>query len=224
MNVGFDDGGVDAQAPAPHDAALAPQGHQPGQHILEHRLVQQAGQPDQRLRVRNALAVDPAERAVHQAAPNLPLALIEAPIMEVLEDQYPQDHGRGRPQSAATLTLRMALGQGLRDSIDEDIIIKKSVDLPKGRIPELVRVGQEYFHEAALPVRSPHHGASGEAARPQRLHRVSCAAARRVRSRCSLTLAHRWPHRQRITVHSDWLSERPPAQTRAAVSPIRTGK
>jgi len=61
----------------------------------------------------------------------------------------------------------MALGQGLRDSIDEDIIIKKSVDLPEGRIPELVRVGQEYFHEAALPVRSPHHGASGEAARPQ---------------------------------------------------------
>ena len=103
VNVGFDDGGVDAQAPAPHDAALAPQGHQPGQHILEHRLVQKAGQPDQRLRVWNALAVDPAERAVHQAAPHLPLALIEAPIMEVLEDQHPQDHGRGRPQSAATL-------------------------------------------------------------------------------------------------------------------------
>src|SRR5437660_692093 len=103
VNVGFDDGGIDAQAPAPHDAALAPQGHQPGHHILEHRLVQKAGQPDQRLRVWNALAVDPAERAVHQAAPHLPLALIEAPIMEVLEDQHPQDHGRGRPQSAATL-------------------------------------------------------------------------------------------------------------------------
>ena len=37
VNVGFDDGGVDAQAPAPHDAALAPQGHQPGQHILARR-------------------------------------------------------------------------------------------------------------------------------------------------------------------------------------------
>jgi len=77
VNVGFDDGGIDAQAPAPHDAALAPQGHQPGHHILEHRLVQKAGQPDQRLRVWNALAVDPAERAVHQATPHLPLALID---------------------------------------------------------------------------------------------------------------------------------------------------
>ena len=61
----------------------------------------------------------------------------------------------------------MALGQGLRDSIDEDIIIEKSVDLPQCRIPELVSIGQEYFDEAALSVRSPHHGASGEAARPQ---------------------------------------------------------
>ena len=118
----------------------------------------------------------------------------------------------------------MALGQGLRDSIDEDIVIEKSVDLPECGIPELVGVGQEHFHEAALPVRSPHHGASGEAARPQGVHRVSCAAARRVRSRCSLTITHRVSHRQRITVHSDRISERQPAQTRAALGPIRTGK
>src|SRR2546426_8140635 len=78
MNVGFDDGGVHAQAAAADDAALAPQGHQPGQHILEHGLVQQAGQPDQRLRVGDALAVDPAEGAIDQAAPHLPLALIDA--------------------------------------------------------------------------------------------------------------------------------------------------
>jgi hypothetical protein len=37
------------------------------------------------------------------------------------------------------------------------------------------------------PVRSPHHGASGEATRPQGVLRVSCAAARRVSSRDSLT-------------------------------------
>jgi len=224
VNVGFDDRSVDAQAPASNDTTLAPQGHQPGQHILEHRLVQQAGPAGSASwRVRNALAVDPAERAVHQAAPHLPLALIEAPVVEVLEDQHPQDHGGWCPQSASPPTLRMALGQGLRDSIDEDIVIEKSVDLPEGGIPELVGVGQEHFHEAAS-VRSPHHGASGEAARPQGVHRVSCAAARRVRSRCSLTIAHRVPHRQRITVHSDRIPERPPAQTQAALSPIRTGK
>jgi hypothetical protein len=30
VNVGFNNGGVDAQALAAHDTALAPQGHQPG--------------------------------------------------------------------------------------------------------------------------------------------------------------------------------------------------
>jgi len=74
--------------------------------------------------------------------------------------------------------------------------------------------GRKHFHEAALPVRSPHHGAPGETARPQRLHRVSCAAARRVRSRGSLTIAHRVSQRQRITVHPDRISERQLAQTR----------
>src|SRR5438128_3812983 len=52
-------------------------------------------------------------------------------------------------------------------TIDEDIVIKNNVDLPECGIPELVGVRQEHFHEAALPVRSPHHGASGEATRPQ---------------------------------------------------------
>jgi hypothetical protein len=44
----------------------------------------------------------------------------------------------------------MALGQGLRNSIDEDIIIEKSVYVTECGIPELVGVGQEHFHEAAL--------------------------------------------------------------------------
>src|SRR5438128_2540809 len=111
----------------------------------------------------------------------------KTPVVEVLEDQHPQDHRGGRPQSAPALTLRMALGQGLHDAIDEDLVFEQRVDPLESGIPELVGVGQEHFYEATLPVRSPHHGASGEAAWPQRLHRVSCAAARRVRSRCSLT-------------------------------------
>jgi hypothetical protein len=106
----------------------------------------------------------------------------------------------------------MALGQGLGHAIDEDIVIEKGVDLPKGRIPELVGVGQEHFHEAALPVRSPHHGASGETARPQRVHRVSCAAARRVRARGSLTIAYHSLHRQQITANSGGVFERQPAR------------
>jgi hypothetical protein len=52
-----------------------------------------------------------------------------------------------------------------------------------------------------LPVRSPHHGASGEGARPPRVHRVSCAAERAEASRGSLTIAQCASARQRITMH-----------------------
>jgi hypothetical protein len=85
----------------------------------------------------------------------------------MLEDQHPKHDGGGGSQSAPALTLGMALGQRLGDAVDQDLIIKKRVDASEAGIPELVGVGQEYFHEAALTVRSPHHGASGEAAWPQ---------------------------------------------------------
>jgi hypothetical protein len=75
-----------------------------------------------------------------------------------------------------------------------------------------------------LLVRSPHHGASGEAASPQRLHRVSCAAARPGSSRGSLTITHPASVCQRITVHSDPATTRRPAETRASLGLIRTGK
>ena len=70
----------------------------------------------------------------------------------------------GVPSRPATPTLRMTLGQGLGHAIDEVIVVEQPVDLPERGIPELVGVGQEHFDEAALCVRSPHHGASGEAA------------------------------------------------------------
>src|SRR5207245_9383418 len=83
MKVGFDDGGVDAQAPAADDAVLARQGHQAGEDVLEYRFVQQLRQPDQCLRVRNTFSVDPAERAIDQASPDLSLAFLEAPVGEI---------------------------------------------------------------------------------------------------------------------------------------------
>src|SRR6266702_1250310 len=204
VHGGFHDGRVEAQPPASDEAAGTPQGHQPGQHVLEHGLVQQVGQPDQRFGVRDPLAIDPAEGAMDQAPPHLTLALIEAPVVEVLEDEHPQDHGGRCSPSAPAPTLRMTLRQGLCHAIDEHVIIEHSVDLPEGGIPELVGVRQEHFYEAALLIRSPHHGASGEAREPQSLHRVSRIAARVVRVRRSLTIAH--PRRSRQANWSIWTS------------------
>jgi hypothetical protein len=190
----------------------------------EHRLVQQVRQADQGLGVRNAFAVDPAEGAIDQAPAHLPLTLIEAPVVQMLEDQHPKHDIGGSPQSATALTLGMALGQRLGDAIDQALVIKQRVDASERGIPELIGVGQEHFHETALPVRSPHHGASGEAARPQGLPRVSCAVARPVPTRGSLTIAHRASVRQRITVHSDLIPIGQSARTAGVLGPIRTGK
>src|SRR5207249_5791467 len=104
-----------------------------------------------------------------------------------------------RTQSAPALTLGMALRQRLRHTIDEDVVVEQRVDLPKRRVPQLVAVGQEDFDEAALPVRSPHHGASEEADRVSRV-------ARAANPRRSLTIANYRTDRQgnwRIRTSSD---------------------
>jgi hypothetical protein len=223
VNVRFHDSRVDAQPPAVDDPSLPPPEDQLGQQILEDRLVQHLGQADQRLGIRRPLAIDSAEGAIDQTAAHLPLALVEAPVVQMLQHQHPQDHVGGGPESAPTLTLGMALGQRLRDTIHECVVVEQGVDPAEGGIPELVGVGQEHFHETALPVRSPHHGVSGEATRPPRVHRVSCAVARRVTSRGSLTIAHRSSARQRRTVHSVVIPPEQAARTAVALRPIRTG-
>jgi len=175
-----------SKAPPLNDSSLPSPHHQLGQQILENRLVQEVRQADQRLGVRDALAVDPAEGAVDQTPAHLPLALIEAPVVEMLQDQHSQDDGGRGPEVASASALGMALGQRLGDAIDERFVVEQSVDPAEGGIPQLVGVGQEHFHEAALPVRSPHHGASGETARPQ-------SAPRELRSRATRVDA-RLPH------------------------------
>ena len=199
MNVGFDDRGVDAEAPAADHPARAAQPHESSEDVLEHAFVQKLRQPDQRFRVGDPFAVNPAERAIDQTPSDLALALIKAPVGEMLEDQHPQHDGGGRSQSAPAPTLGMASRQRLRHTIDEDIIVEQRVDLPKGGVPQLVAVGQEDLDEAALPVRSPHHGASDEADRVSRV-------ARAAKPRRSLTIADGRVDRQgnwRIRTRSD---------------------
>ncbi len=135
VDVGLHDRRVHAQPPAPDQVLRPPQGYESGQHLLEDGLVEEVGQPDQRLRVRHALPVDTAERAIHQAAAHLTLTFVEAPVVEMLQDQEAQDHGRRRPQPAAALTLRMAPRQGVSHAVNELLVVKQRIDPAEGGIP-----------------------------------------------------------------------------------------
>src|SRR6266478_7031615 len=84
---------------------------------MERLRPEQGGQADQCLGVRNPLAVDPAERAVDQAAADFPFALGEAPVEEVLEDQHPEDHDHRRAEAAAARALRAAPPEGGVDEV-----------------------------------------------------------------------------------------------------------
>jgi hypothetical protein len=210
VNVSLDDGRIDPQAAATDDPPRPAQRDQLCQQVPEDRLVEQVGQADQRLGIGHTLAVDPAEGSVHQAPAHFPLALVEAPVLQVLKDKHPQHNSPGRAQATPAPTLRMASRKGLRQPIDEALVFEQRVDPAKGGIPEFVGVRQEHFDETALLVRSPHHGASGEAGPPQRLHRVSCAAARAAASRGSLTIAWYASARQTHSGHSDAIMARGP--------------
>jgi hypothetical protein len=224
VNVGLHDGRVDPQAPALDDPPGPAERDQLRQQVLEDGLVEQVGQADQRLGVGDPLAVDAAERAVDQAPAHFSFALVKAPVVQMLEDQHPQHDGRRGAQTSPALALRMAPGQGFRHPIDKALVVEQRIDPVESWIPELVAVRQEHFDQTALPVRSPHHGASGEVGPPQRPHRVSCAAARSKISRGFLTIAQRARIRQRITVRFDMMTTGPAARTAAGPHPNRTGK
>ena len=73
---------------------------------------QEVRQSDQGLRIRNTLAIDSAEGAVHEAASHLALAFVEAPVPEMFQQECAQDNSGGRAEPpAASDCQRRAAGQ-----------------------------------------------------------------------------------------------------------------
>ena len=163
----LDDGGVDPQASSVNHPTLTRDRGQALQQVLEHRPGQHMSQADQRLRVRDALAIDPAEGPVDEAAPDFPLALVEAPVVQVLEDEHPERDGRGGAESTAAGTQGVAARQGRRDLVQQVLILEDEVNLSQDGIPQLVRVGEQDFDQGALRVGAPNDGASDEAGQPR---------------------------------------------------------
>ena len=129
------------------------------------------GEPDQRLGVGDPFALDAAEGAVDEIGPDLALALVKAPVEEVLEDQHPEDHHRRRPGAAALPAPPVAPAQGLDHVVDQRVIREHLIDRPERGVPELVAVGQQHLDQATLDERASDHPASAEAVGP-RVERV----------------------------------------------------
>jgi hypothetical protein len=144
---------------------LAGDGRQARQELLERRPVEDLGEPDQGLGVRDPLALDPAERAVDEVGPGLTLALIEAPVEEVLEHEHPEgDRGR-RARAAPPRAERPTPREGLHHDGEQALVLQLGVDVPEHGIPELLPVGQQDLDKAPLRVRDSNHGVSGGSAR-----------------------------------------------------------
>src|SRR5439155_19858535 len=104
-----------------------------------------------------------------EAAADLALALVEAPVTEMLEQEHPKDDRRGGAEPTAPATQRVPAAERRVDQVDDVVIVQDLVDRPKFGIPELVPVWQEHFEGAALRVRATDHAASME------VDRVRCA-------------------------------------------------
>jgi hypothetical protein len=121
-------------------------------------------QADERLGIRHPLAINAAEGAVDQTAAHLALALVEAPLGQMLEHEHAQDDRGRRAESPPPRALGMAPDQRVRDQLDQGLVFEERVDPAQRGIPELIGIGEEDFDETALLVRSPHHGVSGRVA------------------------------------------------------------
>ena len=153
---------VHPQAASVHHAPLTCDRDEAVQQLLEHRPIQHVRQADQCFGVRDALAIDAAERSVDEAPPDFPLALVEAPVREVLEHEHPERDGGGRAEPPAPGTQGVAPRQGRRDLVHQVVVLEDEVDLSQDGIPQLVRVGQQDFDQGTLRVGAPDHGASDE--------------------------------------------------------------
>jgi hypothetical protein len=70
-------------------ASLTPPLNHPLQQGLQRLGAEQVGEANQCLGIRDPLAIDPAEGSRDEAAADLTLAVVEAPVSEMLQQEHP---------------------------------------------------------------------------------------------------------------------------------------
>jgi hypothetical protein len=161
VDIGLDHGGVDTEPSAADDVPLVGDRHQARQQLLERRPVEDLGEPDQGLGIGDPLALDAAEGAVDEVGPDFALALVKAPVKEVLEHEHSQSHRGRRARAAPTLTQWTTPREGLHHHVDQTLDLQLGIDAPEDGVPKLLAVGQQHLDKAPLGVRDSNHGVSG---------------------------------------------------------------
>jgi hypothetical protein len=218
VNGGLDHGRVHAQPPPPHDPPLPGDRNQALKELRERRPVNELGQPDQGLGVGDPLARDAAERAVDEVGPDLALALVKAPVEEVLEHEHAQRHRGRRSWAAPPRTERPTPREGLHHHVEQALVLQFGVDAPEHRVPELLAVGQQHLDKAPLGVRNPNHGVSGRSEGDE----FGCLLA--TSTYIGHTIARSAGRRQRKMRHSAQFRPRRPATGAAPPGQFRTAK
>src|SRR5579863_6029760 len=156
----FDDRRVDAHLSTARDASCSGQLHDALEEGPQAVALEQLPQTHHRLGVRHLAAVDPAEVPVHEVAGDLPLELLVAPVLEVLEHQHPQRNLRRGAVPATPATLSEASPHRFEDTVDQRLVVEQLVDATKYRIHEFLRVRspeQNRVPQASLAISAPNH-------------------------------------------------------------------
>ena len=152
-----------------------------------------AARADQRLGIRDPFAVNAAEGAIDQAAPDFALALGEAPVIEVLEDQHPEDDDDGRAEPAARRTQgrrprSAASTRSTTSSSSRTASISRRVSSQS-----LSPSGSSTSMRFRCRSGAPDHGSSAEAEGfrdgPLGMSRAAAGAGHRVPARSAVVLA-----------------------------------
>jgi hypothetical protein len=94
---------------------------------------------------RNPLALDAAEGTVHEVGPDLALALVKAPVIEMLEHEHPQGHRSRRARATPPRAERPTPREGLHHHVEQALVLQFGVDAPEHGVPELVAIGQQHL-------------------------------------------------------------------------------
>lgn len=124
------------------------------------RALEQLAETNHCFGVGHLARVDSAEVPVHEVALHLPLELLVAPILQMLENQHPKGNlGRCARATAAT-ALRKATAHRLEDGLHQGVVLENLVDATKPRIHLLFGLEipeTKYLPESALPVATAKH-------------------------------------------------------------------